>query len=124
MKKLLFIIALAVAGIGYAQAPQITEAQLENSRIIKEKTDKFNAIVDQKVDQIMTAGNVDANQRGALLEIVMDKESQTASIQRESISDVMKQSKINEVRDAFEKQLKSLLGENKYNLVQNVLNPK
>lgn len=124
MKKLLFIIALAVAGIGYAQAPQITEAQLENSRIIKEKTDKFNAIVDQKVDQIMTAGNVDANKRGALLEIVMDKESQTASIEREAISDVMKQSKINDVRDAFEKQLKSLLGENKYNLVQNVINPK
>ncbi|WP_438961841.1 hypothetical protein [Nonlabens sp.] len=124
MKKILFIIALAVSGLGYAQAPQITQAQLENSRTVKEKTDKFNALIDQKVDEIMTAGNLDTNKRGALLEIVMNKESHTASIERENISDTMKQSKLNAVHDGFKKQLISLIGEKKYNLVENALNSK
>ncbi len=124
MKKLLFVIAVLVAGIGYAQAPQITDAQLENSHAIKEKTDKFNTIVDQKVDQIMTLGNIDSNRRGELLELVMDKESQNASIERENITDIMKQSKMNDVRNSFETQLKALLGESKYNLVKSALSSK
>ncbi|MGJ8685452.1 MAG: hypothetical protein ACSHWW_12555 [Nonlabens sp.] len=124
MKKLLFIIAIATAGIGYAQAPQITQAQLENSRVIKEKTEKFESIVNQKVDQIMSLGNVDAKNRDTLYELVHNKESQTASIEREDITAVMKQSKINDVRDAFETQLKQFLGEDKYAMVQNAISPK
>lgn len=124
MKKLLFIIAVSIAGLGYAQAPQITDAQLENSRVIKEKTEKFDIIVDQKVDKMMSVANLDNSLRSTLKELVHNKEYETATIKRESISDIMKQSKINDVSDLFEKQLKSLLGEEKYNMVKNTLSPK
>lgn len=124
MKNILFIIALSVAGLGYAQIPQITDAQLENSRVIKEKTDKFNAIVDQKVDQIMDLANVDTKKRSELYEIMLDKESQIALIDRENLSDIMKQSKLLDVRNAFETKLKEFLGEGKYVTVQNALNPR
>ncbi|WOI23040.1 hypothetical protein [Nonlabens ulvanivorans] len=124
MKKLLFIIAVSVAGLGYAQTPQITDAQLENSRVISEKNNKLNAIVDQKVDQIMTLGNVDAKRRGELLELVHEKETQTLSVKRENLSDIAKQSKINDIRDSFETKLKAFLGEEKYAMVKNAISPK
>lgn len=124
MKKLLFILAISVAGLGYAQTPQITDAQLENSRLISEKNDKINAIIDQKVDQIMTLGNVETKRRGELLELVHEKETQTLSVKRENLSDIAMQSKINDISDRFESQLKTFLGEEKYAMVKNAMNPK
>jgi len=127
MKKLLFIIAIAVSGLGYSQIPesaQITEAQLENSRLVKEKNDKFNAAINQKVDKIMSITNLNIDDRDTLSELIVNKETQTANIARLNISDSMKESKINDVKNEFETQLKAFLGETKYNLVKNTLSTK
>lgn len=122
MKIALFIIAISISGFTYAQAPQITPAQLENSRVIAQKVHTFNTIVDQQVDQIMTLGTVATNKKGELQELVAFKLSQTASINDDTLTDAVKQAQIAAVNNEFNSQLQKFLGVDKFNLVSSALN--
>lgn len=123
MKKVLFIAAILVSSISFAQQ-EISPAQQELSRKTTARVQDFNSKMDAKVDKIMDITKLESNKRNQLSEIVTTKEVQLNRLSREGKEATDIQGRKNDIMNAYQTELKELLGESKYNLLQSKVSPK
>lgn len=123
MKKVLFIAAILASSISFAQQ-EISPAQQELSRKTTARVQDFNSKMDAKVDKIMDITKLESNKRNQLSEIVTTKEVQLNRLSREGKEATDVQGRKNDIMNAYQTELKELLGESKYNLLQSKVSPK
>lgn len=110
MKTFFLITAMAIAGVSYAQAPQITASDIELSQRTTKRVNEFNAMVMEKVDQIMTAAQLDTRKKGELTELVGSKEAMLIRINDHDIPADQKQAQMDQVRQEYLANMQRFLG--------------
>lgn len=117
MKKLLLLIAILAGSMSFAQQ-EISSSQQELSKKMGDRIQAFKAQVDAKVVTIVKATNLEAKDHETLKEIVSTKESRLIRLEREGKDAENLQERRNKILVRYQKELKMLLGQEKYNLIE------
>ncbi len=123
MKKILFITALLIGTFSFAQQ-EISKEQQDLSKKKMEKVSTFNADLDRQVSSIISITKLDKKKHSELREIVGSKESSLLKLKREGENAVDYNGRRNDVLENYNKKMEQLLGSEKFNLLQNKMNPR
>jgi hypothetical protein len=123
MKKLLFIVAILAGSLSFAQQ-EISNSQQELSKNTSARVQAFNEKIDTKVAAIVEITKLDKKKHSELKEIVATKEMLLIRLDREGNEAQDYQGRRNDIMNNYQKLMKKLLGESKFNLLQSSISPK
>ena len=117
MKKLILLIAILAGSISFAQQ-EISNSQQELSKKTSARVQAFNEQIDTKLAAIVKTTKLEEKSHRELRELIATKDMRLIRLDREGKDAENLEARRNEILAGYDRELKRILGKEKYALLQ------